>query len=181
MRRLVTIGAFVVCVAVAACRQEPEPFDFALSGASSGSGFVTVDRLSPDRTKGIVVYVNLTPGRDRDIDGKYLVRLRDQGSLHLSLEVGSTDPAVSIKVYEFAQAVSETAWHHSSFAEKATRCWVAQSGRVTVDVRRALRGATIGIATVSLANVVFTAPGVPRKGLLRSLVIPDASIGGSRL
>ncbi len=180
-KHILRVVAALAIIASTSCRLAPPPlsFDSVFSGESSGAGYVFVDRLSPDRTKGIVVHVNIIPETSSGFDTRYRNLLRKQGFLHLSVDVGNTNVVRFVRVYEFTNAVSDFTWYHGNFEKEVSRCWQAESGHVTVDLTKP--SGILFTATVSLSNVVFAAPSTRQKSTLSSLVIPDVSAGGARL
>ena len=181
MRSAIWISAAVVALATLSCRRAAQPFTCTFEGDRSGSGYVMVDRLSGDRNAGIVVRIDLVPQKGSGFEAKYLHRLRDEGSLHLAIKIGSTDPAATVHVYEFTNAVSGFTWHHGNFMAEAGRVWEAESGDIALDLRRIGSASLASSATVSLSHVVFKTTGSRQKRWIDQLTIPDVEVGGMRL
>lgn len=171
----------VAAAAFSSCAPSPKPFDFTFAGVASGSGLVMVDRLSTDRTRGIEVRTDLTPPKEHGFETKYLKRLRNEGILNLELQVGSLDPATTIRVYEFTNAVSGSSWYHGNYQEEVARQWDAESGNVVFSVRRTSPSGMVFTASVTLSNLVFRTDGKRSKRRIERLTISDVPVGGLRL
>lgn len=179
MRRVAIIGA-LAAMAATSCHRAPQPFAYALTGDTSGFGFVMVDKLSVDRKVGIVILVDLLPQKGSGFDTKYLNRLREQGSLHLALQVGSFAPATSAHLYEFTNAVSDFTWYHGNFMAEVAQQWDAESGDIAVDLRCTTPSNRFFTATVSVSNLVFKSTGGRQRRRIDRLTIPDVRVGRGR-
>jgi hypothetical protein len=181
MRALRHMIAILATGTLAACQRAPTPFDCAFSGESSGTGYVMIDRLSADRTRGVVFYADLLPAKGNSIDAIYFERLREEGVLILNFQVGSHDPVSTIQVFEFASAVSGHAWFHGNYEAAMERQWDAESGNITLVLRRAASERISYMASVTLSNVVFTTNGTRRRKRIDRLTIQDVQVGGARM
>ncbi len=178
---MMLIVAIAAAMSLSACSRAPKAFEFTFDGEASGAGFVMLDRLSADETRGITVYADLTPQKGLGFETKYLKRLRDDGILNLEREVGSLDPEIAIHVYEYTNAVSGHDWYHGNYQEEASRQWDAVSGNLSLVIRREATSGMVFRASATLSNVVFKTDGQRGKRRIERLTISDVLVGGSRM
>jgi len=125
------VTAILVVGAMASCTRVPKPFDFTFTGRSSAAGYVMMDQLSADNTKGIMFSANIAPDKGNTCDLTVLKCLHREGVLKLEYQVGSSYPMTIIHVYEFTNAVSGFTWYHGNFQKEVAKQWEAESGNLS--------------------------------------------------
>ena len=178
-KALAIAAATAAVVAISSCAPDPRPFEFTFYGETSGAGFVMVDRLSVDRTKGIVVHAPLLS--PLTIETKNLKRLREEGKMNVDFQLGAPESAITVQVYEFTNAVSGFTWHHGNYHDEVARQWDAESGSMGLALQRPTDPEAYITASVTLSNVVFRTDGKQIKRRIEHLTIRDVPVGGHRL
>ena len=169
---------------LAGCNRPPKPFDFTFSGRKSAAGFVMIDQLTADRTKGIVISSDLTPTfGDTWNSHDFFKAMREEGVITIQRSVPSLDPPISVKVYEFTNAVSGFHWYHGNFQSQAARVWEAESGEIALTVQRTTNTSPsmIHSASATLSNIVFSSNGHKQKRTLDRLIIQAVPVEFGRM
>ena len=164
------------------CNRTPKPFDYTFSGSKSATGFLMVDQLTADRTKGIVISSDLTPTfGDTWNSHDFFKAMREEGAITIHRSMPSLDPPISIKVYEFTNAVSGFHWYHGNFQSQASRLWEAESGNITLFIQRTAPSGMLFSASATLSNIVFSSTGLKQKRTISHLTIHAVPIEFGRM
>ena len=183
----------IAATLLAGCNRAPKPFDYTFSGRTSAHGLVWIDQLSADTTKGIVISSDLMPTfGDTWNSHDFFKAMREDGVIAIQRPLPSVDPPISVRVYEFTNAVSGFHWYHGNFQSQASRLWEAESGEITISMRRAhlsdwdlptnagISTSMLFSASASLSNVVFTNINSHAKRRLDCLIITNVFVESYR-
>ena len=119
--------------------------------------------------------------------------MREEGLITIQRSVPSQDPPISVKIYEFTNEVSGFHWYHGNFQSQASRLWEAESGEITISMRRAhlsdwdfptnagISTSMMFSASASLSNVVFTNNNSHIKRRLDCLMISNVFVEFGRM
>lgn len=184
MKYLRCIYMVIAATLLAGCNRAPKPFDYTFSGRTSAHGLVWIDQLSADTTKGIVIYSDLMPTfGDTWNSHDFFKAMREEGVINIQRSVPSLDPPISVKVYEFTNAVSGFHWYHGNFQSQAARVWEAESGEIVLTIQRTTNTSPsmIHSASATLSNIVFSSNSHKQKRTLDRLIIQGVPVESGRM
>jgi len=160
-----------------ACGRSPPELPYSFDGESGGATYFAFDRVSADRTAGIVVFIDLV-GNNPVPPDEILSKFAENPTQTFQIEDGK--PPITVEVYETEDPIDPFNWYHGGFFLRHAPTWTALSGEIDVTLFPVAEGVRYPLATAELKNVVLRHANGRQRSVISSMKISEVYVGYGR-